>query len=93
MSGAPRPPNFSNPIALADERFTAELEPLLASVAVPTFVVWGRQDTWIPPDRAQRLAAMIPDCRVEIVAAAGHLIQEDQPATLNALLAGWLAAR
>lgn len=38
-----------------------------------------------------RLAARIPACRAEIVAAAGHSIQDDQPERLLALIHAFLA--
>lgn len=73
---------FYRQIAQADERFTAELEPLLSTISVPTSIIWGADDTWIPPDRAHRLGAMISDSTVTIIEGAGHLIQEDAPTAL-----------
>ncbi|WP_066903901.1 alpha/beta fold hydrolase [Millisia brevis] len=73
---------FYRQIAQADERFTAEIEPLLPKVAPPVHIVWGADDTWIPADRARRLADAIPGATLSIVPGAGHLIQWDQPARL-----------
>lgn len=73
---------FYRQIAQADERFTAELEPLFERVAAPVHIVWGADDTWIPVDRARRLADAIPGATLRIVPGAGHLIQWDQPARL-----------
>lgn len=81
---------FYRQIAQADERFTAEIEPSYHTLALPVAVIWGRQDTWIPVDRADRLAATIPGAELEIVDGAGHLIQYDAPVALAMALHRWL---
>jgi len=53
-------------------------------------VIWGREDTWIPVDRAHRLSELIPGAQLRVVEGAGHLIQLDQPAALATTLARWL---
>jgi pimeloyl-ACP methyl ester carboxylesterase len=81
---------FYRQIAQADQAFTDAVEPLYPSVRIPTLIVWGEEDRWIPVDRARRLAALIPGARLELVKAAGHLIQLDQPVALAATLHRWL---
>lgn len=83
-------PAFYRQIAQADEEFTAEVEPHYAKIDVPTLIVWGSADGWLPVDRAYRLASMIPNSRVEIIDGAGHLVQEDNPDELNEAIRGWL---
>ena len=56
-------------------------------------VVWGAEDTWIPPDRAERLAALVPGASLDVLEGAGHLVQYDAPEALHATLAAWLSAR
>ena len=46
------------------QEHTDEIEPLYPGLDLPVLVVWGTDDTWIPVDRAQRLAAMIPGARL-----------------------------
>ncbi|SFP08886.1 hypothetical protein SAMN05421854_10446 [Amycolatopsis rubida] len=58
---------------------------------MPTLVVWGTEDTWIPVDRAHRLAGTIPGAGLELVRSAGHLIHLDAPEALTASLHRWLA--
>lgn len=84
---------FYRQIAQADERFTAQVEPLYASIDVPVHIAWGTDDTWIPVDVAHRLASMIPDASLTLIPDAGHLIQLDAPAELTADLNGWLSAQ
>lgn len=81
---------FYRQIAQADERFTDEIEPLYRDIAVPTMIVWGTDDTWIPPDRAQRLQQAIPNSVVHYIEGAGHLVQEDQPDELADLICRWV---
>ena len=81
---------FYRQIAQADQRYTDEIEPLYPTLDLPVQVVWGTEDTWIPVDRAHRLAALIPGARLDLVPDAGHLIQLDAPEHLTAVLARWL---
>ena len=81
---------FYRQIAQADQAFTDAVEPLYPSVGLPTLIVWGEQDRWIPVDRARRLAGLIPGARLELIAAAGHLVQLDQPVALATTLHRWL---
>lgn len=80
---------FYRQVAQADEAHTAELEPLLADLAGPVHVVWGRDDTWIPVDRASRLQAAIPHASLAILDDAGHLVQLDAADALTAELVRW----
>jgi pimeloyl-ACP methyl ester carboxylesterase len=82
---------FYRQIAQADQRYTDEIEPRYPTLDLPVQVVWGTEDTWIPVDRAHRLAALIPGARLDLVPDAGHLIQLDAPEHLTAVLARWLA--
>lgn len=84
-------PAFYRQIAQADERFTDEVQPRYGEIDEPTRVVWGAEDTWIPPDRAERLAAAIPGATATVLPDAGHLIQLDAPEALTAELSAWLA--
>ncbi|HEX4248839.1 MAG TPA: alpha/beta hydrolase [Pseudonocardia sp.] len=82
---------FYRQIAQADQRYTDEVEPHYPSLRLPVTVIWGAEDSWIPVDRAHRLAALIPGARTHIVPGAGHLIQLDAPAALTGHLMRWLA--
>ncbi len=58
-------PAFYRQIAQADQRYTDEIEALYPNIMIPTLVVWGTEDAWIPVDRAHRLADPDPRCRTE----------------------------
>jgi pimeloyl-ACP methyl ester carboxylesterase len=77
---------FYRQIAQADQRYTDEIEPLYPALDLPVLVAWGTEDTWIPVDRAHRLAELIPGAKLELIEDAGHLIQLDQPKRLETVL-------
>lgn len=84
---------FYRQIAQADERYTDEIQDRYASIEVPVAVVSGRDDAWIPVDRAEELARLIPGATLEVIDGAGHLIQFDAPVELAVSLQRWLTAR
>jgi pimeloyl-ACP methyl ester carboxylesterase len=81
---------FYAQIAQADQAYTDEIEPLYPSLDLPVLVLWGCEDTWIPVERAHRLAAAIPGAQLQLVKDAGHLIHLDQPIELASRLQRWL---
>ncbi|MEO6510944.1 MAG: alpha/beta fold hydrolase [Nocardioides sp.] len=81
---------FYRQIAQADERFTDDFLDLLPTVDIPVLVVWGSEDSWIPVDRAHRLAELVPDATLRVFDGAGHLIQLDQPVALAVAITAWL---
>jgi pimeloyl-ACP methyl ester carboxylesterase len=70
---------FYRQIAQADQRYTDEFEPLLGEISVPTLILWGEDDGWIPVDTGRRLHERIPGSQLELVPEAGHFLQEDAP--------------
>jgi pimeloyl-ACP methyl ester carboxylesterase len=77
---------FYRQIAHGDERDTDEIEPLYGQVIAPTLVVWGESDPWLPLAQGRELARRIPAARLEVLPAAGHLVQEDAPDELARVL-------
>ncbi len=59
---------------------------LVASVRVPTLVVWGSEDTWVPVQHAERFLADIPGSRKAVIEGCGHLPQEERPHEVLRLL-------
>jgi pimeloyl-ACP methyl ester carboxylesterase len=84
---------FYRQIAQADQRYTDEVEPRYPDLGLPVAVVWGEKDTWIPVDRAQRLATLIPGAELHLVPQAGHLIHLDAPEALTGIVQRWLQRR
>ncbi|KAA5827047.1 alpha/beta hydrolase [Saccharopolyspora hirsuta] len=84
-------PAFYRQIAQADERYTREVEDRYAELDCPVLIAWGDQDQWLPTERAQQLAERIPHAELAWIEQGGHLVQEDNPAQLTALLTEFLA--
>ncbi len=74
---------------LREFRFDA-LPGRLASVQVPTLVLWGERDEWIPPIVGRALAAELPRVAYLAVPNAGHALPEEAPHEVNRLLVGFL---
>jgi pimeloyl-ACP methyl ester carboxylesterase len=83
-------PAFYRQIAAYDERYLAENEALLHRIRIPVRVLWGAEDTWIPPATGERLTAGIPGATFARIAQAGHLVQLDAPVSLAMELRSWL---
>ncbi|MFC4493880.1 alpha/beta fold hydrolase [Streptomyces ovatisporus] len=81
---------FYRQIAQNDQRWTDEIEGCYGELALPVLICWGTADTWIPVDRAHRLAGLIPGAGLQLIEGAGHLVQEDAPARLTAVLQDFL---
>jgi pimeloyl-ACP methyl ester carboxylesterase len=81
---------FYRQMAQADQRHTDEVQERYGGIDIPTLVCWGEDDTWIAPAKGRELAARIPGARLEWLAGAGHLVQEDAPAELTAALIDFL---
>lgn len=70
---------FYRQIAQADSAHTDEIEPLYASLMSPVLILWGEQDSWIPPSQGRLLHNRIPNSRFQLIPDAGHLVIEERP--------------
>ena len=70
---------------LADQRQEAR------AIRVPTLVLCGTEDRITPPALSEELAALVPGARLELIDAAGHLANAEQPAAFNAAVDAFLA--
>jgi pimeloyl-ACP methyl ester carboxylesterase len=52
----------------------------IASITVPTLILWGEKDSWISPENGRRFNREIPDSRLVLFAEAGHVPMEELPA-------------
>ena len=62
----------------------------IARVAAPTLLVWGENDTLVPPSVGQILRTEIADSRLVILKDAGHVSMYDQPQQFNQLVETFL---
>ncbi|MFH9423355.1 alpha/beta fold hydrolase [Streptomyces sp. NPDC017529] len=82
---------FYRQIAQNGLHLTADLDGRYGEVTAPTLVCWGADDVWLPVKWGHDLAAAIPDSRLHLFEGAGHLVQEDAPAELAAVLGAFAA--
>ena len=57
----------------------APYEGKLAELGVPTLVLWGEQDEFLPHDYAQRFTREIPVAKLVLLQSARHFLFEDEP--------------
>ena len=58
----------------------------LASVSVPTHIIWGQQDSVTPLRTGQLLASRMQNAQLHVIAGAGHVPMADTPQQLLAVL-------
>jgi pimeloyl-ACP methyl ester carboxylesterase len=68
----------------------ADSTPELGRIRVPTLVVCGEEDEVTPPEESRRLAAAIPEARLELIPEAGHLASLERPEAFNRIAAAFL---
>lgn len=82
--------SFYRQFAQADERFTAEVEPLFDQIRCPVCILWGEQDPWIPVARGEALARLVKPEVFEVLPGVGHLPQLERPAKVLTALMSFL---
>jgi pimeloyl-ACP methyl ester carboxylesterase len=64
----------------------------LRRVRAPTLILSGDRDAFVlNPDYYPSYARLIPDARHEVIAGAGHRVEEEEPLTVAGKIAGFLA--
>ena len=51
----------------------------LVRIQIPTLIMWGREDMWIPVENAYRFHRLLPMPRLKIYPQVGHLPMEEIP--------------
>ncbi|MBI1816489.1 MAG: alpha/beta hydrolase [Deltaproteobacteria bacterium] len=70
--------------------YDPKLERRLARITAPTLVVWGEQDTFLPPAYGEAYARAIPGATLRTVAECGHLVAFEQTAAFIELTTEFL---
>lgn len=78
-------------IAGVDARHTLQAAERLRTFDRPTLLAWSSDDRLFPLADAERLAALLPDARLQVVPGTRALVPEDQPALLADALLSFLA--
>ena len=76
--------------AALNTNLTTEITPRLRSIAVPTLILWGEDDVFLPVAYGERLAWDIPDASLVRVAGARHFVMADKPRVVAGRLTTFL---
>lgn len=61
--------------------------PQLRKIKVPTLILWGEEDKWIPVSYGHRFVNTIPDAELVIFENTGHIPMEELPALTSSEVA------
>jgi pimeloyl-ACP methyl ester carboxylesterase len=81
---------FVRVAASFDGEGLADLEARLASLEIPTFILWGEEDAFVDAAVAERLADVLPWSSVALLPGCGHFLLEDAFETVAPLIFQWL---
>ena len=76
--------------ALAALGARPDMTDAMRGVTAPTLLVVGAEDILTPPECLERAERLMPDARLLIVPAAGHMAPLEEPETFNAALLEFL---
>lgn len=77
-------------IAWKPYMYSQTLPHLLGAVRAPALVVWGDDDKVVPRSAAKRYVEALPNAKLEIVKAAGHCVDMEQPEALAKLVTNFI---
>jgi pimeloyl-ACP methyl ester carboxylesterase len=69
-----------------DEPFDRVIPRWMNTMTVPTMVMWGNDDALIPVGQAKAWAALVPDSDLRLFDNAGHLLLDESPAAVGAVV-------
>lgn len=62
----------------------------LASTDVPTLLIWGNADRFVPVEVGARIARLMPHARFESLEGCGHFPSLERPSLCTAIARDWL---
>jgi pimeloyl-ACP methyl ester carboxylesterase len=65
--------------ALGDDDFMNQIATELATFTRPALLAWAADDRFFPAEHARRLAAILPNARVELIPGSRTWVMRDQP--------------
>jgi pimeloyl-ACP methyl ester carboxylesterase len=74
--------------ALGDDDFMNQIATELAAFTKPALLAWAADDKFFPVEHARRLAAILPDAQLEVIADSRTWVMLDQPQRTAQLIAG-----
>ncbi|KZL16255.1 Soluble epoxide hydrolase [Pseudovibrio axinellae] len=68
-----------------------ETEGMEQVITVPTLMICGADDLYLPPALSEHMHHFVPDLERHVLNNCGHWSQQEQPAAVSNLLIDWLA--
>ena len=72
------------------DSYTGRLLEQSANLEIPLWMLWGRQDGFVPSMHARAFARAHPDAKVHVLDDCGHYPHIELPQRFNSLLRRWL---
>lgn len=73
---------FYRQISQAESRYTDEIQDRYGEIEMPTLILWGKEDEWIPVEKGKLLHQLIPNSELKVIPESGHLVIEEKPKEL-----------
>jgi pimeloyl-ACP methyl ester carboxylesterase len=73
-------------LAIVDEPVLEQL----ATIKIPTLVLWGKEDRQLSPNLAQEIQQRIFSCEVQIVSPCGHMLPWECAEKVNSMLINFI---
>jgi pimeloyl-ACP methyl ester carboxylesterase len=64
-----------------------DLTEALRQLAIPALLIWGDEDPISPPAVGERLAELLPDAQLHVIAGGTHRVAYEQPEAVASLIA------
>lgn len=78
-------------LGAAREILAEDVRKYLRGIEAPTLLIWGRQDTLVPPSGGDVMREEIPSSRLLVLEGAGHVPMFERSAETNAAILAFLA--
>ncbi len=84
--------DFARLVRAVSSRYTQEAADRLTQFEKPTLIVWSLDDRLFPLRHGHRLATLMPNASLSVIADSGAFIPEDRPVELAHLIEGFVDA-
>lgn len=75
----------------AQDLLTKDIRDCLPDISAPTLLIWGENDSLVPPVLGELLSQQLPQARLLLIKKAGHVSMFEQPDQFNTAVLSFLA--
>jgi pimeloyl-ACP methyl ester carboxylesterase len=79
-------------VQAARDLFTKDIRADVQAISSPTLLIWGAEDSLVPPVLGEVLRQHIPHAQLLVLKKAGHIAMFDQPEQFNNAVLAFLAS-